>query len=475
MWLSRQIQTTATKIAQEVAKKSFDNVFKANLFEKVKKDGLGFSDAIFFTPYYFVSGVYLPAFNLIAETAVIIALVTVFTIYKPVIFFLLAGILGTAFLLVHQFTRKKISALGAQHRQAREQALEEINYGISGFTDIKTHQAMQYFQKRFAGFFQNFSMSGTKSISYQLWPARINELAALCGIIILVIYAYFYNRENTGEVRVIAAIFALSAFRLIPAANRLLNAIMHFKMNAYTVEHLEDILQNRTDAINHIQHFEQSIEIEKLAFTYNTDSVFSEAQITINKGQWIGIAGNSGSGKTTFAKIILGLLPSNHAQILLDGKVISNFNELQSLFAFVSQEPYFFNGTVAENIAFGNPSAMDNQRLLDCLKQAAFYAELPENQWLGMPIAPNGTNLSVGQKQRVAIARALYHQTEIIIFDEPSAALDDKTEQQLMEGLIKLKELNKTVLLIAHRHRMFELCDVVYRIENKKLVTAEKE
>lgn len=473
VFLVRFVNKTATSIAAHFASKSFFKVFEHNSYEKVQRDGLGFSDALFFTPYYFVSGIYLPAINIVSETAVMVMLVIIFTIYKPVLFFLLVGILGTAFFMVNKFTRKRVTKLGNEGRTYRDRALAGINFGISGFTDIKTHNATRFFYDRFEPLFRNFAATGTKTIGYQLLPARINEFAALCGMILLVIYAYFFNRENTGEVRVLAALFAISAFRLIPAANRLLNAIMHLKMNAYTMEHLKQVTREQQTANEKITSFTTAIEIQNLSFGYEgkTDALLNNISLTIRKGDWIGLAGESGSGKTTLVKILLGLQQAQKGTIFCDERPVKEAGALQPLMAYVSQDPYVFDGTVAENLLFGKSLSEANpSRMLECLKQAAFYCDVKEEEWLDYNTGEGGTRLSVGQKQRLAIARALYHQTELLIFDEPTSALDEDTEQRLMEGLLALKKLNKTIIIIAHRRGIFDLCNLVYEIRDKKLV-----
>lgn len=476
VFLVKLVNKTATSIATDFASKSFFKVFEHNSYEKVQRDGLGFSDALFFTPYYFVSGIYLPAINIVSETAVMVMLLIIFTIYKPVLFFLLVGILGTAFFMVNKFTRKRVTKLGNEGRTYRDKALAGINFGISGFTDIKTHNATRFFYNRFEPLFKNFATTGTKTIGYQLLPARINEFAALCGMILLVIYAYFFNRENTGEVRVLAALFAISAFRLIPAANRLLNAIMHLKMNAYTIEHLKQVTREQEADGEKITSFSTAIEIKNLSFGYEgkTDSLLENISLKIRKGDWIGLAGESGSGKTTLVKILLGLQQAQKGTILCDGKPVQNAGALQPLMAYVSQDPYVFDGTVEENLLFGKSFHEANrERMFECLKQAAFYCDAQEDQWLSYNTGEGGMRLSVGQKQRLAIARALYHETELLIFDEPTSALDEDTEQRLMEGLLALKKLNKTIIIIAHRRGIFDLCNLVYEIRSKKLVSVE--
>jgi hypothetical protein len=191
IWLMRYVRKTAIDIASTLSSKSYQYAFRNNSYGQVASDGLGFNDTVLFTPFYYVSGIYLPLLNIISESAVVLMLVAVFTIYKPILFLLIAGLLGIGFFLVNRYTRKKITQLGEQGSQMREAALKDLNFGVSGFTDIRIHGVEDFFRDKFLVHFTGFAKNGVKAISYQLIPARINEFVALIGIVALVISVYF--------------------------------------------------------------------------------------------------------------------------------------------------------------------------------------------------------------------------------------------------------------------------------------------
>lgn len=469
--LQRFTKKVSVEISSQLSARSFDYAFRNNSYEKVSNDGLGFNDTVLFTPYYFVSGIYLPLINIVTETAVVFMLILGFTIYNPMIFFLITGLLGTAFVFVNRYTRKRISNLGEQASMHRDDALKGLNFGISGFADIRTHGVEAYFKSRFLKDFNGYVASGIKGVNFQLIPARINEFVSLLGIVVLVVYAYFYSGDNIGQVRVLAALFAISVFRLIPAANRILQGLMHLKMNAYTLEKLMPVTEV-PETKETVREFKTDIQFSQIHFAYpgkESQGVFEGMDFVLEKGKTIGIAGESGAGKTSLIKLLLGFYEPQSGEIRVDGELLNQQFAHHTLFSYMGQEPFMVSGTVADNVALGiEPAQRDLARMEDCLGKAAFRLN-GHTDVLNIQVGEGGSMLSEGQKQRLVLARELYRNAPVLILDEPTSALDTETENDVMHTLKMLKESGKTMLIIAHRQRIFELCDLVYEIKDKKL------
>lgn len=469
--LLRYIRRTAGQIATELASESFNHTFETRNFYFQKEDGLGFNDKVIFTPYYFVSGIYIPFLTLLSEFSVVILLTLFFTIYKPFVFLLIVGLLGTGFFLVNRFTKRRITDLGQEAAAFRDQTLREINFGLPGFTDILMYNAFEKFRTKMILPFQQFAASGLKAINLQHVPGRINEMVALIGIVILVVYAYFYSSDNLGEVRVLAALFAIAVFRLVPAANRMLQSLMHLKLNAYTITKISEVINDKLHPERHSITFNNQIQLKNVSYSYpGNTAIFNQLNITIRKGGCIGIKGKSGSGKTTFAKLLLGLIQPDSGSIYIDEHVMNKSIRMNNIFSYVSQEPFIINGTIAENITFGEePADSDNQRIEEALNLAMFEIESAKQEKHETIAGEGGNKLSEGQKQRLAIARAIYHNSEVLVLDEPTSALDAATEEKLIENLRKLNKEGKTIILISHKEKILEICDEVYELTDHDL------
>jgi ATP-binding cassette, subfamily B, bacterial PglK len=464
----------AVSIVSHLAEKKYHTYFGSNLAGIRAAEEGKLEERVLFTPYYFVSGVYLPFINLISESVVVVALISVFTLYNPLLLLLIGGLLLPSFYLVNRYTRNRIFNLGQLTGRYREKATGILGFGLAGFMDIRINRAEQRFFEKFYPYKEGFIRNGIKGVNYQLIPARINEIVALTGIILLVLYGYFIS-DNTSEVRVIAALLAFSIFRLIPAANRMMQAMMHLRMNHYTIDLLqENPTQEKREKYN--GSFQSALRIRNLNFTYEdrNTTVFKDASIEIKAGETTGIRGISGSGKTTLVKLILGLETPDSGEIFVDDQSLHIPTDISALCSYVSQEPFLFEGSLAENVALGlAPGNIDTKKVSHCLKLAAFQPNTPDTEWPFMPVEENGNNFSEGQKQRIALARALYFDRPILILDEPTSALDAQTEQEVIASLLQLKTLGKTIIIIAHRERIMDLCDRIYEISNQQIVSVK--
>jgi len=468
-FLQQFIRKTASEIAYSLSHRAYNHVFEARSYDRLNHDGPGFNEVVFFSPFYFVSGTYIPYLTLMSELAIVVLLTAFFTWYNPFIFFLIVGLIGGGFFLVNRFARKRITELGEAGAQYRDKALREINYGSGGFTDIITHGAEEHFRGKMLQHFRGFSESGIRAINLQTLPFRVNEMIALIGITLLVIYAYFYSSDNIGQVRALAALFAIAVFRLLPAANRVLQSLMHLKLSAYTLDQLRPVVAEHSSKKESICHFEQEISIRDVHFAFSDKpEIISALNLSIRKGESVGIRGVSGAGKTTLVKLLMGFYLPKSGKIYVDGKIVDDSKSTLELFAYLGQDPYIINGSIAVNVVFGT-DASDTQKIQKALEMAAFIWPEATGDLLKAEVGDHGSHLSEGQKQRLALARAIYHNSEVLILDEPSSALDGATEQILLGHLAELKKSGKTLIIIAHREKVFDICDTVYTLENKRL------
>ena len=467
----RFTRNNAVSIVSRLSEIKYRNYFGHNPEGLHAAEQGNFQEKVLLTPYYFVSGVYLPFVNLVSESVVVASLVTVFTLYNPLIFLLIAGLLMPSFYLVNRYTRNRIYNLSERTNRFREKAAGILDFGLSGYIDIRLNRAHIRFFERFRPYKEGFIRNGIKAVNYQLIPARINELVALIGIILLVLYGYFIS-DNTSEVRVIAALLAFSIFRMIPAANRMLQAIMHMRMNQYTIALLQTKEVEKPIQVEAPTALGNGLRMEAIRFTYpeNQLLIFDALDFSLPKGHAIGIKGASGAGKTTLLKILMGLEIAEAGRVMCNDVPLDNGADLGGICSYVSQEPFLFQGTLAENIALGlAPEQINRERVMDSLRRAAFSSGKPDSEWITLLVDDRGNNLSEGQKQRIALARALYFDRPLLILDEPTSALDSETELQVISTLRELKNSGKTILIIAHRDRVMDLCDHIYEIRNHKL------
>ncbi len=215
------------------------------------------------------------------------------------------------------------------------------------------------------------------------------------------------------------------------------------------------------------------IRCQNVTFSYSDEpnvNILENTSFTIEKGETVAIVGGSGLGKTTFFRLLLGILSCTAGKIELEnvnGDIMTANASMRELFAYVPQGNPITEATIAENIRMINPDATDEE-IIGVLKMACAYdfvKELPEG--IHAHIGENGKGFSEGQIQRIAIARALIKDAPVILFDEVTSALDEETEWRLLEN-IRTHLHNKTVIFVTHKLNTLQISDKIFKVENRK-------
>lgn len=219
---------------------------------------------------------------------------------------------------------------------------------------------------------------------------------------------------------------------------------------------------------------EAAVEVQSMSFSYESDeeaeNILHEVNMTILPGQVSALVGPSGGGKSTLIKLLMGLYAPTEGSIFLRGKSTLNYplNDLREMIAYVPQDAYLFDGTIEENIQFGNPDASEDE-IMDAAKAA--YAHdfiMEQSEGYQTHIGEHGAHLSGGQRQRIAIARALLKNAPILLLDEATSALDSESEQLVQKALNTLME-GRTTLAVAHRLSTIQRADTIYVIDDGRI------
>jgi ABC-type multidrug transport system fused ATPase/permease subunit len=222
--------------------------------------------------------------------------------------------------------------------------------------------------------------------------------------------------------------------------------------------------------------FQRSLALENVRFGYPASDTAAVCGVSLEiaAGQTVGFIGESGSGKSTLVDLVLGLLSPTAGRILVDDVDIQhNLRRWQDKIGYVPQSVFLTDDTLRRNIAFGVPDAeIDDDAVWRAARLAQidkFIRESPEG--FSMQVGERGVRLSGGQLQRIGIARALYHDPDVLVLDEATAALDTRTERGVMDSVAALHG-QKTIIIVAHRLSTVERCDRVFRLEAGRLVEA---
>jgi len=365
--------------------------------------------------------------------------------------------------------RKKSYEVGKDSGTFSAAYYKWLSQGLQGIKETKIAHKEEFFVNQFAVNYKKFTENNKVRFLLSTLPRSVIESVVLVGLVALIVIKLVFG-DNPEDIVPLLGVLALAAFRLMPCVNRSvisLNEIRYgLPLFRLVYPDLVNIVrQNQTaEKMQQEQDFAflRNIEIKDLAFAYDEHKlIWNHVNFTIKKGDFVGIIGPSGAGKTTFVDVFLGLLMPMVGTITMDGvDVFSHLQAWQSKLAYVAQSIFLIDGTIAENVAFGEtPETMDYERIrqvLDMAELLAFVNDLPDD--IQTHIGENGVKLSGGQRQRIGIARALYQEPEILVLDEATSALDDATENAITETLLKLKG-RITIVAIAHRLSTLDDCD----------------
>ena len=232
-----------------------------------------------------------------------------------------------------------------------------------------------------------------------------------------------------------------------------------------TEEGNNDLPPVSEDKLDNIKNNFNSIQINDITFAYKDEVILNKCNFTAERGKITAITGESGSGKSTIFKIILGLYDPQNGNITINDDIILD-TSMRGLFAYVPQGNMVLSGTIRENITLCNPD-ISEEELIKAAKSADIYdliSSLPEG--FDTVVSERGGGLSEGQIQRISIARALLTDAPVLLLDEATSALDETTETTVLQNI---KELSgKTILFVTHRNTSLKVCDKIIHVEDKK-------
>jgi ABC-type bacteriocin/lantibiotic exporter with double-glycine peptidase domain len=290
-------------------------------------------------------------------------------------------------------------------------------------------------------------------------------------------YGFFFV-ENRKEFSVFLTIFSVSLFRIIPLVNRVIQSTLLLKGYEYVFEIINKISPHFKNDIlsNNVEKF-KSLKLKNLDFRYGKINIIDNLSLNILKGDCIGIVGESGSGKTTLVNIILGFLKPSNGEVLFNNEnieLIKSKSWLKSI-GYVQQGVYIIDGTIKENILFGEDK-QDLDKLDAVCKEVNIYDFInQQDKKYNTKIGELGSMISGGQKQRIGIARALYNNCEILVLDESTNSLDQKTEKEIIDSLKTLNNNGLTLIIIAHNNNVLSFCNKIIKLDKGKFEVSTNE
>tara|TARA_B100000965_G_scaffold406860_1_gene449930 strand:+ start:7780 stop:9480 length:1701 start_codon:yes stop_codon:yes gene_type:complete len=374
---------------------------------------------------------------------------------------------------------RRLSKIIAENNQLQVKLLQE---GTGSIREMILENNYEFYVSKLEKISSILKMSLVKVDLFSSMPRYIIEGLgiSLVALVAIILNSSSSTSSTSAYLIPLLGTLALSAQRLLPAMQQAYGSWASMRTNLHSINKLLEITEQPIDLKSNLKIdrsflFEKSIDIQNISYRYdsNLPFVLNNLNIKIKKGECIGFIGSTGSGKSTFLDILIGLLKPSSGKLLIDGNDLHDIDNKKllmnwrSIVSHVPQQIYLSDASVLENIAFGEDvNDIDFNRVKKAaeLAQIASFIEKTQMGYKSF-VGERGVKLSGGQRQRIGLARALYKKSQILVLDEATSALDMLTEKKVMESIAKYK-YNYTIFIIAHRYSTVMNCDKLIKMKN---------
>jgi ABC-type multidrug transport system fused ATPase/permease subunit len=433
-----------------------------------------------------VSASLIPAMRIIAQSISLLALAVLLFLVNPAVAASAIVMFVGAYLGIFLTVRRRLSKIGAIRLKA---ARERFGLTHELFGVVKEVKLLGLEASYIARLRKPMLRTAEAASQVQLigdMPRLLLETVAFGGILLLILVMLLTGDGNITSILPTLGVFAFAGLRMFPSIQNIYQALTGMRsssatLNSLHAEYVEVVKQPALPLpmVNAGRlHLRERLELRNVRYSYPVAerAAVNGLSMTIAANTTVGIVGGTGAGKTTAVDVMLGLLRPQSGEIAVDGTVLGpdNLRLWQNVLGYVPQQISLIDDSVSANIAFGvPPGARDHAAIERAARIANLHdfiiSDLPDGY--ATKVGERGVRLSGGQRQRIGIARALYHDPDVLILDEATSALDNLTERAVMDAVHALGH-RKTIIMIAHRLTTVRNCDLIFLLEQGRVVAS---
>jgi ABC-type multidrug transport system fused ATPase/permease subunit len=430
-----------------------------------------------------VHGLLIPSLQIAAKGLVALFLAGLLLAADPLLAMGVALVLGGAYAAIYLLVHGFLGRLGEVRNEANTRRFTAASSVLGGIKEIKLYQRAGYFLKGYEGASLLFARnSSTHQIIAQL-PRYVLEVLAMGGAIVIILYL-ISSRGQLDRSLPLIGLYVLAGYRLMPALQQIFVSLASLR---FTTQSLDILVRDMAISApgeepsavqKNVPPLVDSIQLADVTFTYPgaSEPAIRVPQLSIPARKSVAFVGTTGAGKSTIVDILCGLLVPDAGSVMVDGIRVDRDNVLawQTHIGYVPQQIYLIDDTIARNIAFGLPDEEVDMARVEAASRAASLHEFVVRdleEGYDTVVGERGVRLSGGERQRIGIARALYHDPDVLVFDEATAALDTNTESAVMQAIDALSG-TKTLIMIAHRLATVRNCDCIFVIDKGRVVAS---
>ena len=436
----------------------------------------------------FISGVILSLLNVFSSVILLVIILTALFLYEPLPTLALVLVIGPFMFFYSYFVRNRMKSLGERENQARRDQVRSVFDLFRGYPEYYINHALEHQMETFHSSIDEVADVRVRTESYSSASSGFMEITVMLSIILLMLLSV----SSSWGLSMTFGIFALSAMKILPSVRSIVAGWQAVQTSMYSIDVLKEILAPAdkgalrampSSAEYRVRHsapnvsgldFTGSISLRSVSFRYDADSpeIFHDFSLEIRKGEYVGIKGHSGAGKTTLFNLLMGFYTPQKGGLYVDDEKITpdNVHLWQEKLGYVPQDVFLVSGTFVDNVAFGkSPDQADRRKIEHIFRKVGLWdwiSTLP--QGIDTRLAEAGNSISGGQKQRIGIARALYKGASVLFFDEATSSVDMKAESEINRFVTELSHEDEslTVIVIAHRQETLASCARIIDIDS---------
>ena len=455
-----------------IAKKTFKNILNKNYEFHVTKNSSEYLSAIVNKINDVTNKCLMPTINIVSSFIILFFMILTLLVIEPVPSIVTILTLSLVYLFISFFFKKKMLTYGQLMAKRYSEIIKFLQETFQGIRDVIISGNEKKKLSDYLYLDRSLRLAQANVNYISAFPRYVVEtvIILLIGIVVVLFY-----QNNINDIIPILGAMVLVMQRSLPMYNQIYASINSFRSGIAALDDIKIYFENNESRYdldsNTTFSFKENIEFRNISYSYpqNSKKIFEDLNIKLNKNKFYGIQGITGSGKSTFVDLFSGLLKNYRGEILIDGKPLNdkNNNLWQKNISYVPQKLFLYDDTLLKNLTNFNENEFDEKKLFEILKMVdlnEFVNRLPDK--LNTVVGENAIKLSGGQRQRISLAKAIYLNKPILILDESTNALDEKTENFILNNI---KKLNKTIIMITHRSENLKICDHVINISDSNI------
>ena len=453
--------------------------FSQNLEKLRSRDSGRIMSEINNWPQSFANRFMVGSLRLITEFLIIGTICVGLLAYAPIVLLTVAVLLGTGTVLVRRVTDARLRAYGQIQKERGPKTNSMVTNAIRGILEVITFRAVEPVRNEYLRTTKFlFRISSNSSVLYSL-PSKTYEVLSVLGVSGAIVISLVQD-VGGEEFFELLTLMAISAYRIMPTMSRINGTIMNMRQGIYVMEAMEEgvesyaALQQKGPVAPLDLGAEPSIVLDGLTLGYEAldHPVLENMSHRFDPGKIHAVVGASGSGKSTLVNAMLGLHPLDAGRIVIRddhsewtlGETCSRDSWLAEL-GYLSQQPFFFSGSVKDNLTFRAPGRKVDEGLVQSLIDRLGLRECLGAEPLSFRLNEAGNNLSGGQQQRLALMRSLQVETKVLLLDEATSALDVDSRDRVFKILKERSKKGTLIIIITHDRELAAMCDEILDLE----------